>query len=123
MKNMKYGTRLLAYVLGIAVFFIIGFSAGRINGRDEMKEKIAQTEEPQNVTASLNRKEEITEYELRLKNDKIFLYEVKGEELYAIAESEISEAIYPPSDIEELKMGIMFNDKTEALRMFENFVS
>lgn len=123
MKNMKYGTRMLAYVLGIAVFFVIGFSVGRINGRDEMKRKIQQTDEPKNVSASLSTETETAEYEIKLKNDKLYLYEVIGEMLHPIAESEISEEIYPGADVEELKRGIIFNDKTEAVTMFENFVS
>lgn len=124
MKTMKQKTTLLAYVLIVAVFFAAGYFAGVINGKNRVRESIAEaTNSPQAVNASASTTEETTEYELILEDGRLIIYENIKNEKNIIAHCEISDSVYPPEDISALRKGMVFAEKTDAMAMFENFAS
>lgn len=123
---MKYGTRMLTYILVIALFFAAGYGAGTVNGRSRAREEFAKVQEPDTedvLNTSAEAEEEIPGYMLILESGRLIVYEVEHGNRIKLTECEISESVYPKDDIAELKTGMVFDNKNEAMAMFENFAS
>ena len=123
---MKYRTHLLAYVLVVALFFAAGYGAGTVNGLNRAKEDFMSkntdiSEEALDVSAEAE--EDATEYTVILENGRLCVYEYADEQKTKLTACEISESVYPGEDIAALKTGMTFDDKNEAMAMFENFAS
>lgn len=123
---MKYRTSLLAYVLVVALFFAAGYGAGMVNGLNRAKEEFAEQtgiEPTDAVNASALADEELPEYTVILENGALIIYESDDGKKKKLTECEISESVYPSEDVTALKAGMHFDDKNEAMAMFENFAS
>ena len=123
---MKYRTSLLAYVLIIALFFAAGYGAGMVNGINRTKEELAERNsiEPTDaVNASALADEELPEYMVVIEGSALIVYKSENGDRKKLTECEISELVYPSEDISALKDGMIFNNKNEAMAMFENFAS
>ena len=123
---MKYGSSLLAYVLIVALFFAAGYGAGTVNGRNRAREdfeRVRETEIGDVLDASAEAREEIPEYTVVLESGRLIIYESADDDKTMLTECEISESVYPKEDITALKSGMVFDDKSEAMAMFENFAS
>ena len=123
---MKYRTQMLAYVLVIALFFAAGYGAGTVNGRNRAREdfvKVQKTELEEVLNASAEAEEEIPEYTVILENNRLIVYESADGKKTKLTECKISESVYPKEDIYELRAGMVFDNKNDAMAMFENFAS
>ena len=123
---MKYRTHLLTYVLVIALFFAAGYGAGMVNGRTRAREEFVkqqETELEEALNASAEAAEEALQYAVILENGRLIVYESADGDKTKLTECEISESVYPKDDIAALKSGMAFDDKNEAMAMFENFAS
>ena len=117
MKILKNSIIAASYLLLIALFFAGGYAIGNVS----TKNIVAATPEP---TAAL---EAVSDgniiYGLLLESGKLNLYSIKDNHQELIAEESITEEIYPPDDIRDLKSGLIFDNFDEAQALFENFVS
>ncbi len=128
-KNLKYGIKTVSYVLIVALFFAIGYNAGKINAGRTAEKLMAEKAEEASMTGIAEEKTEYktnntnkTVYTVAIKNGRIVVTDNSDSER-EIASGTICEEIYPSSDIEELRAGLKFEDKKQAMEMFENFVS
>lgn len=117
MKILKNSIIVASYLLLTALFFAGGYAIGNVS----TKNIVAATPEP---TAAL---EAVSDgniiYGLLLESGKLNLYSIKDNHRELIAEESITEEIYPPDDIRDLKSGLIFDNFDEAQALFENFVS
>ena len=124
MKNMKYSSAMLAYVLIVALFFAAGYGVGTVNGKNQAREVISSSvKEEEAIDAAVTTEEEVPEYELVLEDGHLTIYENGVDEKSIIARCEISESVFPREDIITLREGLLFSDKTDAMAMFESFAS
>lgn len=125
-ENLKYGIKTVSYVLIVALFFAIGYNTGKINGRRAAEKLIAEKAEEASVTSvteeTAEYKTDKADYTVAVKNGRIVVTD-NSDNAREIASGTICEEIYPASDIEELREGLQFEDKKQAMEMFENFVS
>ena len=123
---MKYRTSLLAYALVVALFFAAGYGAGVINGRNRAREDFTEQyiiKPTDAVNTSALADEILPEYTVILENGSIIVYESEDENKTKLTECKISESVYPAEDVAALKNGMIFDNKNEAMAMFENFAS
>lgn len=110
-----------AYVFLMILFFMFGYLIGKSNAEKRFHTQADNT--PIRSVSSPTLVPEMDFYSIKLDGELLLLSRVdpSGEEvIYSI---EISESIFPPEDIEELKNGITFSNISEAHAFIENFVS
>ena len=110
-----------AYVFLMILFFMFGYLIGRSNAEKRFNAQAENT--PVRSVSSPTLVPEIDFYSVKIDGDLLLLSRINpnGEEvIYSI---EISESIFPPEDIEELKNGVTFSNISEAHAFMENFAS
>ncbi len=110
-----------AYVFLMILFFMFGYLIGRSNSEKIFNAQAENT--PVHSVSSPTLVPEMDFYSIKLDGELLLLSRVNlsGEEvIYSI---EISEGIFPPEDIAELKNGITFSNISEAHAFIENFAS
>lgn len=121
MKSLKNTIIISSYVLLVALFFGGGFAIGRIGKKDntvpDMPEATVRAMEAVSgevVSAPV--------YEVIIEEGVLKINRCIGDMKTVIASEEISEGVFPNSDIEELRQGVIFERLEQAQQMFENFV-
>ncbi|MCC8160701.1 MAG: hypothetical protein LIO53_05260, partial [Oscillospiraceae bacterium] len=109
------------YVLLVALFFGGGYAVGRMGTQS------AEIPVPENTPAAV---ETVTDsiaqspvYQVIIENGILKIYKCIGENKMVITSEEISESVFPKSDIEELREVVEFDRLEQAQQMVENFVS
>lgn len=112
-----------SYVLLAAVFFLAGFAVGGIGGGEETEARTASvtTEEYDEVQATFFARTPY--YEVIIEDSVLKINKCIGDDKILVTEEEISENVFPPDDMAELRDGIKFERLEQAQQMFENFVS
>lgn len=109
-----------AYVLLMVLFFFGGYAIGGIRQRPIA---VVSTPQPNILPAAAIDGSQKLQYELILINSELFLYKNEGNSHELLYSHPITENIFPPADIEELKRGVYFDKLSEAQSLLENFVS
>ncbi len=107
-----------AYVLLMVLFFFGGYTVG---GIQQKQLAVVSTPHPDIVPAVAI--DGTAKYQLILINSELFLYKNSGNIHELLYSHPITEHIFPPEDIEELKHGIYFDKLSDAQSLLENFVS
>lgn len=123
MEKQKNIISFLAYVLLMLIFFGLGFFMGGYTAKP--MPVVSATAPPENIMrASLPAvMEEKLLYTVKIENGKLLLYRMEKGKKDIIYSAEISESIFPPEDIMELKNGKSFDDIESANAFIENFAS
>lgn len=121
MKSLKNTIIISSYVLLVALFFGGGFAIGRIGKKDNTVPEIPEA----TVSAMEAVSGEVVSapvYEVIIEEGVLKINRCIGDMKTVIASEEISEGVFPNSDIEELRQGVIFERLEQAQQMFENFV-
>lgn len=121
MKILKNTLIISSYLLLIALFFSGGYALGRRGAESdapvpEATAYPAWTEEKTENTAA-------PEYEVIIEDEVLKIYKCIGKSKSVVTSEKISERVFPPQDIAELREGVRFERLEEAQQLFENFVS
>lgn len=106
------------YLIIASVFFTFGYFIGN---------RLVQ--EPASITANAPSSThnadtaDDTWYEVKISNGRLCLYSVSNNETKELAGEEISAEMFPYDDMNELKNGLAFENFSNALACFEDFVS
>lgn len=121
MKSLKNTIIISSYVLLVALFFGGGFAIGRIGKKDNTVPDMPEA----TVSAMEAVSGEVVSapvYEVIIEEGVLKINRCIGDMKTVIASEEISEGVFPDSDIEELRQGVIFERLEQAQQMFENFV-
>lgn len=119
MKKIKNTLIITSYVLLVALFFATGYALGRKNTAP-ISEPVLEED---TVKAGGSSVIEAPSYEVKYEDGKIKINKCIGEMKETVTSEIISERVFPPDDIAELKKGVQFERLEAAQQMFENFVS
>lgn len=122
MKNLKNTLIISSYVLLVALFFGGGFAIGRIGMESSDTSSVPEPTVYAVETAGEN-VIQAPVYEVIIEDGVLKINICIGDDKTTVASEEISEDIFPASDMEELKEGVVFERLEQAQQMFENFVS
>ena len=112
---------IVAYVLLMVLFFMFGYFVGMFNTRQNTPRIVSNGE---TTTASLPTMiEEKDFYSVKMEDSTLHLSRVNSLGREVIYSVEISESIFPPEDIDQLKKGLNFSNIYEAHAFIENFTS
>ena len=109
-----------AYVLLMVLFFFGGYTVG---GIQQKQLAVVSTPQPNIIPAAAINGASSIKYQLILINSELFLYKNSDDTHELLYSHPITEHIFPPEDIEELKNGIYFDKLSDAQSLLENFVS
>ena len=119
MKKIKNTLIITSYVLLVALFFATGYALGKRN-----TEPVSEpTVEDSSVTVTGDSVVEAPTYEVIYEDGEIKINKCIGDMRETITSEKISEKVFPPDDISELKKGVNFERLEAAQQMFEKFVS
>lgn len=126
MKNKNGGIISIVCVAAFAAGIFTGYIRSKVNVEDERVTV-------ENVQAAANEEESVPKVEIAAKteyyqvksaDDYIFLYEIfDNNTKKELERAEINMVVLPQSDIEQLKEGISFTEKEEALMVMESLIS
>lgn len=119
MKRIKNTLIITSYVLLVALFFATGYALGKRNTTPAP----APVVEEDSVKAGGSSVVEAPTYEVIYEDGEIKINKCIGEMKETVTSETISEGVFPPDDIAELKKGVSFERLEAAQQMFENFVS
>lgn len=121
MKILKNTLIVSSYVLLVALFFTGGYAIGKIGVEKETPAAPQIT--PEAVAAAAEKTAEGPEYEVVIEDGGLKIYKCIGDIKTIVMSEEISEAVFPPDDVRDLREGVRFERLEQAQQMFENFVS
>lgn len=104
------------YLIIASVFFTFGYCVGN----SSVNEPVSAITDIPAPTASVV--EEIW-YEVKISDNRLYLYSVSNSETKELVSEEISSEIFPYDDMRELEKGLAFESFANALACFEDFVS
>ena len=128
MENFKLNRRnittIASYLFLTAIFFIFGLLIGFHNGDDPIIKETSNTVTtvPDNTVFPIPTVLP-SNYRVILEDGELRLYIDENGISRLISREEISEDLYPVSDIASLKKGIVFETADGAISLMENFVS
>ena len=111
-----------AYVLLMVLFFMFGYFVGMMNTKSHSPKAVPQNTYTQSASLPTTI-EEKDFYNVKIDGSTLLLTKVNSFGKEVIYSVEISESIFPPEDIEELKEGINFSSIYDAHSFIENFTS
>lgn len=119
MKKIKNTLIITSYVLLVALFFATGYALGRRN-TEPISEPVPEED---TVKAGGSSVIEAPVYEVIYEDGQIKINKCIGDMKETVTSEAISERVFPPDDMVELKRGVRFERLEAAQQMFENFVS
>lgn len=122
MKILKNTLIVSSYVLLMALFFGGGYAVGRRSTATEEDASPVFTE-THTETDNSPQKIEVPVYEVIVEDGVLRINKCIGKIKTEVTSEEISENVFPSSDINELKEGVIFERLEDAQQLFENFVS
>lgn len=122
MKKLKNTLTVSSYVLLVALFFAAGYAIGKTGEVEEVPVS-APIQTPAADFFAGEAEVRSPVYEVIIEDGVLKINKCIGEDKTTIVSEEISEDVFPRSDIEELGRGVEFSRLEEAQQMFENFVS
>ena len=111
-----------AYVLLMVLFFMFGYFVGMTNTKSNSSKAVPHNTYTQSASLPTTI-EEKDFYNVKIDGSTLLLTKVNSVGREVIYSVEISESIFPPDDIDELKEGINFSSIYEANAFIENFTS
>ena len=125
MNKIKNSLTIAAYVLLMTLFFCGGFALGAYKSRPQTIETKTDEVSQKSVVgvANISNDREKTVYTVIMEEASLNLYRITGNNYTLLAYKNISERVFPKSDITMLKDGVTFSNLGDAQEMFENFVS
>lgn len=122
--NRRNITVIASYVFLTAIFFIFGLLIGFHNGNDPIIKEASNTVStvPDNTSLPFPTHTP-SNYRVILEDGELRLYIDENGISRLISREEISEDLYPVSDIASLKKGIVFETADGAISLLENFIS
>jgi len=111
-----------AYVLLMVLFFMFGYFVGMTNTKSSSSKAVPHNTYTQSASLPTTI-EEKDFYNVKIDGNTLLLTKVNSVGREVIYSVEISESIFPPDDIDELKEGINFSSIYEANAFIENFTS
>lgn len=114
-----------SYVFLTALFFGAGYLIGFENGDDMLSTpvSVSSSADETDTTPSPAPTEMSASYRVILEDGELRMYLDENGGSRLVSNEQVSEALFPKSDIETLKKGLFFNTLEEALSMMENFLS
>lgn len=122
--NRRNITVIASYVFLTAIFFIFGLLIGFHNGNDPIIKEASNTVStvPDNTSLPFPTHTP-SNYRVILEDGELRLYIDENGISRLISREEISEDLYPVSDIASLKKGMVFETADGAISLLENFIS
>lgn len=114
-----------SYVFLTALFFGAGYLIGFENGDGMLSTpvSVSSSADETDTTPSPAPTEMSASYRVVLEDGELRMYLDENGGSRLVSNEQVSEALFPKSDIETLKKGLFFNTLEEALSMMENFLS
>lgn len=109
-----------SYIFLMLIFFMLGYFIGKINHTTNTAAIPTATTTPVSAPALIP---DLDLYCVKIKDSSLILYKVSPNEEEILYKLEISEGIFPPEDIEDMKRGITFSNISEAQSFIEDFSS